>query len=299
MKYLFAVSLLILMNGCAISNVSTKTPSETISGYSYIPIDPIAVKTVRGEGCTAEDSNYEELLNSLPDNSVRTSIEENSVVGKYTYATAKVGHKNESFRITSDYINADTFNLSIGIAKFMRSANDGEFKPVPLAETPDARLFNSGSEVFKVTRSNVLTDNVPYIPYNIPIYIGIGLRVTADISIVGGNANISGLGILGVEADANKVMGSLTVQTLGVNGKSVSAALPFQTELNRTTAQNAIVAASQIKTLLYAKDDTIVKPRVVGFYLPFPANKALINAIISEISKSEINWPRPCKGSRD
>jgi hypothetical protein len=102
--------------------------------------------------------------------------------------------------------------------------------------------------------------------------------------------------VIGAEAEAERLRGSLVVQTLGVNGKAIASALPIQSELNRTTAQNAIVAVASVKALLHA-DETIVAPRIVGLYLPFPGGRPLVNALISELSKStsRLEWKRPCK----
>ncbi len=132
-----------------------------------------------------------------------------------------------------------------------------------------------------------------YTVYSIPLYVGIGIRITSNVEVIGGSANISGIGVIGAEAQANKLQGSLVVQTLGVNGKAVSSALPMQSELNATTAQNALIATASIKTLLYA-DDTEVAPRIVGLYYPFPSSRPLVNALISAISSSEVEWARPC-----
>lgn len=135
-----------------------------------------------------------------------------------------------------------------------------------------------------------------YTEFNIPIYVGLGLRTASIIYAVKGEANISGLGVIGAEAEANNLKGSLIIQTLGVNGKSVAAALPIQSELNRTTAQNAIVAIGTIKALLHSPE-TWIAPRVVGLYLPFPGGKALMNALVSELSTQELVWEFSCPSS--
>lgn len=137
-----------------------------------------------------------------------------------------------------------------------------------------------------------------YTEFNIPIYVGLGLRTSSIIYAVKGEANISGLGVIGAEAEANNLKGSLIIQTLGVNGKSVAAALPIQSELNRTTAQNAIVAIGTIKALLHSPE-TWIAPRVVGLYLPFPGGKALVNALVSELSTHEIEWEYSCPKAED
>jgi hypothetical protein len=83
---------------------------------------------------------------------------------------------------------------------------------------------------------------------------------------------------------------------MGINGRRVAAALPIQSDLNRTTAQNAIVAISAIKTMLYeSKGDNRVSisPRAIGFHLPFPGDRKIVNAIISTLAMSGVEWERP------
>lgn len=133
-----------------------------------------------------------------------------------------------------------------------------------------------------------------YQEYSIPVYVGIGLRVVADIEVLEGKVDITGLAAIGSAAQLKKVSGTLSVQTLGINGEQVASALPIQSELNQTTAQNAIVSVASIKTLLY--DNGISKrPRVVGLYLPFRANEALVNRVLSLIARMPPQW-KPTAG---
>lgn len=270
--------------------VVPQTSGEMESGYTYIPIDPFPVQTVDSASCKEAGKGPGKLLDALPDNAVRMLVERFDVSGGVTYGVSKAGAKGESYRVTIDYINADTINVQVWIAKRMRHLKTRDFETVsPFA--PAGLEFEAGSEVFEVSRTPV---RGPFVAeFNIPVYVGVGLRVSANVHVVGTNANISGIGVIGAEAEAERLRGSLIVQTLGVNGKSVAAALPIQSELNRTTAQNAIVAVGSIKSLLYA-DETVKSPRVVGLYLPFPGGKPLVNALISELSKKRVEWMRPC-----
>lgn len=271
---------------------------EFESGYTYVPVDPFPVESIAGASCkdTGPIENYTDLLESLPDNAVRMLVERFDLSGNVSYGVAKTGAKGESYRITIDYINADTINVQMWIGKRMRDRT-GTVVPVSILD-PSPVGFAPGSEIYELSRikpAPFTADQPPptMAEFNIPVYVGVGLRVSANVYVVGANANISGIGVIGAEAEAEKVKGSLVVQTLGVNGKSVAAALPIQSELNRTTAQNAIVSVGAIKALLYA-EETIKSPRVVGLYLPFPGGKPLVNAIISELSKKRVEWPRPC-----
>jgi hypothetical protein len=156
-----------------------------------------------------------------------------------------------------DYINADTSSFRLSIVKGISGTS------IPFDTTVSD---DEGPLTYQIIPDNaVMPDNAE--TFYLPLYIGIGLRVTADIRVLRANTKIGGLGIIGAEADAGNLSGSLVVQTLGVNGKSISAALPIQSELNRTTAQNAIVSIGSIKALLY-EQDTVVSPRVVGLYFP-------------------------------
>lgn len=282
----------VLSGGCATSTVVPGTMGETLSGYTYVPIDPFPVETVSGEGCAGASTKPQaSLLASLPDNAVRMMVEQFDASGKVTYGPAVLGAKGESYRVTVDYINADTINVPVWIQKELRTAT-GELKIVPLSYSPGSG-FEPGSENFRIERGDKPPEDEGFEGFNVPVYVGIGLRVSATVNVTKANANLGGIGIIGAEAEAEKLHGSLVVQTLGVNGKSIASALPIQSELNRTTAQNAITAISSIKALLYS-DDVSLCPRIVGLYLPFPGGKPLVNALISELSKKPAVWERTC-----
>jgi hypothetical protein len=265
---------------------------EVESGYTYIPVDPFPVDMILTGACKELKSDSSvALLESLPDNAVRMLVEQFDKSGAVTYGASKAAVKDGSYRVTVDYINADTINVPVAVRKLMRKTTENDYQEVNLFATEFPGLA-PGSERYEVRRLSS-TRGADGFVFNIPVYVGVGLRVSSSVVAVEGNVNISGIGVIGAEAEANRLRGSLIVQTLGVNGKSVAAALPIQSELNRTTAQNAIVAVGSIKALLYASE-TITSPRVVGLYLPFPGGKALVNALISELSKERVEWRRSC-----
>ena len=125
------------------------------------------------------------------------------------------------------------------------------------------------------------------------MYVGVGLRLIASVTVRKGSVNLSSLGVLAADAQAGKVTGTLVVQTLGITGKSVSTSLPLPSDLNQTTIQNAIVSLGSIKAILYDKN-TDVDPRVVGIYDPVGGGQQVVNGIISVLASNPINWNRPC-----
>jgi hypothetical protein len=298
------------------------TKAEEESGFTYIPVDPFPVDRVPSDSCkemkAQTKSDSKTTLSALPDNAVRMLVQSFDKNGNITYGGSKATAKGERYKVTIDYINADTINANIWVKKSVLLTDSKVPLILNLTDTTLPKNMVEGSlkyEVYHFIEKDLLVkaniDNVDdrylkaietekydalekgFQEVNIPVYVGIGLRVMAEINILQANANVAGIGIIGAEAEANNLQGSLIVQTLGVNGKSISAALPIQSELNRTTAQNAIVAVGSIKSLLYA-DDTIIYPRVVGIYLPFSGGKQFVNLIVSELSKKRVEWHTPC-----
>jgi hypothetical protein len=88
------------------------TIGEIESGYTYIPVDPFPVETKLSSSCKEVKSDSTSvLLDSLPDNAVRMLVERIDQSGAITYGASKAGIKNESYRVTVDYINAPLLNF--------------------------------------------------------------------------------------------------------------------------------------------------------------------------------------------
>ena len=133
--------------------------------------------------------------------------------------------------------------------------------------------------------------------YTFPVYLGVGMRLTADIRALKSGVQLNGLGAIGVAADTDAITGTLTVQTLGVSGKSIATALPLPAKLDQTTIEQSILAIGTSRALLYNQSDRNLlqaRPRVVGIYSPVGSDPKLINAIYSELSNDRVKWHRPC-----
>ncbi len=323
--------LVLLLAGAlpACNSLKTQTLGEAASGYTYVPIDPLPVRIEPPVECPWPCAAWANasLLDGFPDNAVRMLVEQDTVSGSVTFGPSKVGAKNQTYAVTIDFINADVVNRGVWIMKTMRRASDERPCRVPVTGPPGPEgTYRPGSEIYHVKLAPADEEHgpsearpeaaapaadfgmfdcaepsapsrpVPARPepvFNIPVYVGVGLRACAHVTTLDGNVNLSGLGVIGAEAEAKRLRGTLVVQTLGVNGKAVATALPINSELNQTTAQNAVVAIATIKNSLHA-DGTTVVPRAVGLYLPFPGGRALVNALVTEFAKKPIAWRRPC-----
>lgn len=292
------VSTILLNAGCATfsppdTDTLPQTSGEKNAGYAYIPLDPLPVVSVpdvnRGCAPDAPVSRWQPILEALPDNAVRVAVGSFDASGTVTFGPVQIGTKGNNYQVVLDYINVDTSNVYFDIWYTARDTGD----VFPIYDVrPTGRVSISALRIQPGSSSKAHGDIVI-----IPVYVGLGLRLTATVNVVEGSVNLSSLGAIAAEAQAGRVTGSLVVQTLGITGRQVTASLPLPSELNSTTVQNAILSLGAIKAVLY-DSDAIKTPRVTGIYNPIGVGgQGLINAIVSELAKEPIEWKRPCRNS--
>lgn len=268
----------VALSGCAGILPPPQTPAAFFSGYSYVPLDPLPVKVVDGPNCGAGRPRGS-LLASLPDNAVRIAVRQVSGSGSLGFGPAQLGYQGNSYEVVLDYINADVANL--------RFAYEGT---IGGSAAGDARAAVTLNRIDDGERSAIGRKEVV-----IPVYVGVGLRLSAMVTVHKGSVNLSSLGALSAKAEAGQVTGSLIVQTLGITGGKVTTALPLPSELNPTTIQAAIVTLGAVKALIPDQPGTVLKPRVTGIYNPIQnANQAIIHQIVSKLAETPIEWAQDC-----
>lgn len=287
-NYMLRPTLSIAM-GIAVASCGTTGPispppslGEMNSLYSYIPLDPLPVRLDTAPTCTTK------ILDLLPDNAIRIGITDYSTKADLTVGPAVLGGKGGKYQVTLDYINADVANVAMEIAIVspdgIKRPYDGNLKEgdnLDVQRQPDGAprsIYGSGV-------------------VNIPVYVGVGLRLTANVEVIEGKINLASLGAIAAGVEAKKAAGNLVVQTLGINGTQVASSLPLPSELNQTTVQNAIQSLASIKAIMYDKENTRIVARVTGIYNPLRNNDPkIINAIVSELAKRPIVWTPSCEG---
>jgi hypothetical protein len=125
----------------------------------------------------------------------------------------------------------------------------------------------------------------------VPVYIGVGLRLTANVYVKKGNVDLGSLFALGLAAKSEKVSGTLVIQTLGVSGPEISGLIPMPGEISESTIQNAILSLASIKAKMY-DPKTDISPRVVGVYNTLGGGEATINGLISSLLEKPIHFPK-------
>jgi hypothetical protein len=299
MKNIVIVIAAILLGACSTFQGLPQSIGEKDSGFTYIPLDPLPVVVTDGPECKRDwekegtpllpGYKLRAILDSLPDNAVRIAIKEYDAKGKLAVGAASIGTEGKRYQVILDYINVDTANIRFFINSSLPLGAEGplEIKEVTRIDRyvdPDQL---KGAAPIDIERAN---GNIV-----IPVYVGVGLRLTADLQVIRGSINLSSLGAIAAGVEAGRASGSLVVQTLGVTGKQVSTSLPLPSELNQTTVQNAILSLGSIKAIIYDSQSTTITPRVTGIYLPMKnGTEELVNRIVSELARSPIPWPRPC-----
>jgi hypothetical protein len=276
---------------------------EQHSSYSYIPLDPLPVVTKPGESCNPDSPQLKGVLESLPDQAVRIAVGQYDASGTLVFGPGKVGVVGKSYQIVLDYISVDATNVPVYVQRTVPPRE-------PAAESRVVSVYDdtvTGRTAYRVHRdpeSNIDIDSRTGKGKAqqlgelviIPVYVGVGLRLTASVTVTRGTANLSSLGAIAADAEAGKLTGSLIVQTLGITGKSVATSLPLPSELNQTTIQNAILSLGSIKAVLY-DESTLIAPRVVGIYNPIGGGQEVVNGIISVLSSKPVPWVRPCSST--
>tara|TARA_R110000744_G_scaffold322466_1_gene428458 strand:- start:408 stop:1274 length:867 start_codon:yes stop_codon:yes gene_type:complete len=245
---------------------------------------------------------------AFPDNAVRIAYKSFDQQGNVSYGPVTGTTSNSRYQIIIDFINSDISyfrvefrNTEGGGRKLLNTGTFDRLISICRRDigVPDYPSYDDKEEWTTFQKANdecsqSVSKDVSVV--TLPAYIGVGLRVIADVISVRGGAELSGLPAIAAAADAGYVNGYLVVQTLGINGRSVTAALPLQSELSSSSVQAALIAIGSIKTKMY-DEDVHLKQRVVGFYNSIGASESEIAEIARQLNtdQSTIIWHSPCQ----
>lgn len=235
-------------NAAADLEVSKLSPP---SGYQPLDPAPVTVRPIGGKVAKPED-----ILNALPDETMRLAIGQIDVNGNVTYGPVSTSIEHGRYIVTVDYIKSNTYPLFV---KKSDTHPDGSFR---------ATFVDNGKEA----------------DLAVPVYIGVGLRLTATLNTTKGGINLGNLIAIAAAAQASELSGTLVVQTLGLTGENISTALPIPSDISLASIQSAIQALGTMKAKLYDTSKTHVEPRVVGVYNNIGGStNDTINGIISGV----------------
>lgn len=284
---------MVALAACLPKPQAPATLAEQSTSYTYIPLDPLAVVTTKATNCTELEKfgvavTYKNLLESFPDQAARIAVGKVDASGSLVFGPFQASASRGAYQVVLDYVNVDTRGITMWVR---RTAADGKLVSVFASYSGDTRYEVLSGGDLMLQSAEAPPAGAEQVVF--PVYIGIGLRLTASVVVTEAGAKLSSLGALSAEAKAGKLSGSLVVQTLGVSGRTVSTALPLPSDISEATVQQAILALASIKAALY-DNTTHVEPRVVGIYNPIGGGQQVVNGVISALSRRAVTWPRPC-----
>lgn len=279
MKNLLLIIISLTLAGCATSfpvpsfPVPSNIPSNSSDGfkdslntmgdpknansYGYHPLDPLPVYPTIGKT---------DFLEAMPDETIRIAVATVSRDGGLAFGPAKIGVEGKNYVVILDYIKFGTESFGV---KLSEKDSKGE-RIATLVKASQA------------SEADVV----------VPVYIGVGLRLTADIYVRKGEVNLGSLFALGAAAKEEQISGTLVIQTLGVSGPEISGLIPMPGEISESTVQNAILSLASVKAKIY-DSKTSITPRVVGVYNNLGGGETTINGFISSLLQQPIFFPKP------
>ncbi|WP_144607292.1 hypothetical protein [Algoriphagus algorifonticola] len=260
----FFIAAIVFSSCNSVKIPKTLGDTSNASSYGYHPIDPLPVWT---ENLQEREIDNGVLLGSMPDETIRLAIAEVTSDGALKFGSTSVGVANHNYVVILDYIKYSTDFFRV---EFINEEK-GEFKVLPRYEKSE--IENSYDPIIRSTDDG---DAV------VPVYVGVGLRLTANIMVNKTGVDLGNLFSIGANASSNNIAGTLTVQTLGISGDNISSIIPMPSEINPTTIQNAILALGTIKAKLY-DPNTVITPRAVGVYNYIGGSSKTINKFVSSI----------------
>lgn len=123
--------------------------------------------------------------------------------------------------------------------------------------------------------------------FNVPVYVGVGLRLKANVTVLKGEVHFTGLNAITTAVENGKATGSLSVQTIGVTGASPRTSLQLISKIDDTTILSAISNLSAIKASIEGKS-TSISPRIVGFHNTAGLDAHGINRIHSLLAEGHL-----------
>jgi hypothetical protein len=246
----------LMVTGCRNALPTTSGDPLNAVSYGYQPLDPLPVDVFINGKKINPLTRQKEVLDALSDETIRLVMGEVTGSGQISYGTAKMGYKGHSYEIVIDYMKFQTYG-----------------KPFKYAVKGDKTDVLTPTDTFASTA--IVKHSI------LPLYVGVGLRLKASITVNEGDVDLGNLFSIGMAAQAKKVTGTLVVQTLGITGGEVTALVPMPTEISPTSIQNAIMALATIKSKIYDAG-TKITPRTMGFYNVLGGGQDVVNELISD-----------------
>lgn len=222
---------------------------------AYQPISPATIWVDVGELSVDPRAWRSALLGDLSNESVLFTVADASGQSGLSFGPARVSAKGRSYDVVVDYVKYHTLAVPIVIRSVATPEQTTAYR-VDFWDPADP----TGCE--GCTGSERLVYVGP-----LPVYAGVGLRIQAHVRALESGVKLSSLSSIGLDAQADRLSGTLSIHTLGINSEKISTLLPLETELSQSAIVSTIKSLVAIKSNIYSAD-TIAHPQILGFQSP-------------------------------
>lgn len=307
MKKLLFLIITVLIISCSaiqenanLSNLNDKANENLIGMKGYQPIDPIQLKISKEN----DTLSFKDIIDEFPNEATRIAIGKLNENGSLTFGPFSVARKGESYSVIIDYIKYISTSLPTKyseVYKVMRyetyienqrfldyfdvQTPTDEQLPKIKEEDKDKKVIQ-GAYSLQTNHGKIDGERFQIQPkfelktakqfdnkIKVPVYVGVGLRIQASVTVLKDSLNIGSLYGLGLAASQNELNGTLIIQSLGISGENISPIIPIPDRINESTIQTAMQSLATIKSKIYDKK-TKITPQVVAFGLPYSIDGA-------------------------
>lgn len=193
-----------------------------------------------------------EILNALPNETVRMAVSELEHKSGATWGPVGITAEGKSYSVALDYIK-----YKIVTAPAIECP-DHQSKAAPEGDGTSAKPKEPPKHTCTFHDNKLRVSGT----------VAIGLRIKADFTSLKAGLNLTNLYGLGLAAQTGGITGTLSVQSLGITGKSITPLIPMPSEISVSSIQNAIQSAATMKAMIYEErtgaKDVSITPELVS-----------------------------------
>jgi hypothetical protein len=226
----------------------------------FKPVSPIQVDLSQVNTSNAE------ILNALPNETIKISVGQVDAIGNVSFGPIGATQKNGSYVVVLDYIKFKVEKHIINATPIIPADLEDEYESEDKDGDKHRHIhrpiyypeYDTDGSLIEWKASDKGEQ-----PIRIQFYVGVGLRMTATVFVKEAGVDLSSLYGLGAAAEQKKISGSLLVETLGVTGPDISPLLPWPSEINVSSIQNAIQSIATVKAKMYEEKGVYIKPQII------------------------------------
>lgn len=254
MHLIIAVFMSMLLIGCStLSGTASSSDERASVPYAgYIAINPIALSnTAITERSPAEITAFNK--SNAPSPNLEPLVNNAArVTLRQVSSSGKI-----SYLVSAVTTENFTYYSTIDYIKYCSV-------PIPLT-------INKGSVTHHVT---------------IGAAVGVGLRAEATFCSRKDGVSIADLVNIGISAQNNKLSGTMSFQTMGIENKAISDALPIPSELSLSTVQQSLQTMATVKANIYDHDTRVI-PQIVGIEIQSYPEGVTLADILDALRRSQ------------